>query len=739
MENKEPPTQTHPLIKPDHLQRLAVVYVRQSTEEQVRENIWSTEYQKGLVAIPLTYGWSESQIVVIDEDLGKSGSSTEQRAGFKRLQAMIAAKEVGAVFAADLSRLSRSVLAFELFRLAAATYNTLIHTDGRFMDPADSSDTVLSQVTATIVSYENRRRAETMSRARYTKARKGKAVSALPVGWVKIKDKDNNVKYEFDPQARDGIQMTIDTFWQTRSIRRTVKVLVRAGIKIPARHGKGIRFKKPTLDSVKRILTHPAYAGTYIYGKTQCVPGGPVLANGQTKRGRVSKDRWIIIPNHHPAYMTHEEQEEIKAIFSRTHFKQRDRAGRGPALTQGLLVCAVCGERLAVSYHKNKSYSYGCWKALKHAERPCTWFVSYDFDQYVLREVFKVLKAPPIEMLKSALEATKKRQQTRRSWIESERERLRREQRRAEDREEMTHDSFKRVHRDALEKLEKILEEKEQFEEKIASELAAPATNETEEDLEELCRLAGEVPTLWNHPTVTNQERKEILRAVVDHIVVAATKERIDATIYWKSGEPTPFSIWRGIGRYNLIRELYEQKLTIPEIKKHLTAGKTSNGQVLDITEHRIYVILHELGLTPNRFSAEYIELGKKAGELHAKGWSHERIAKYFNEQGFPSASGKAWTWRMVRGLHHALGGKTELLEDIHRAAIAEARERGLNYQQMADEFNQRKIGRWSRWPWTERNVIKRCFDLDQRDRKRAQKISTGTALSRRRRRLKSA
>jgi hypothetical protein len=144
----------------------------------------------------------------------------------------------------------------------------------------------------------------------------------------------------------------------------------------------------------------------------------------------------------------------------------------------------------------------------------------------------------------------------------------------------------------------------------------------------------------------------------------------------------------------------------------------------VDITEERIYVILHKLGLTPNRFSAEYLELGQKAAELHAKGRSLEWIARYFNEQGFPSASGNPWTRSMIFGLRRALGGKTELLEDIHRSAIADARARGLDFEQMADEFNQKNIGRLSRRPWTERNVRKRCFDLDQLDRKRSQKQS---------------
>ena len=177
-------------------------------------------------------------------------------------------------------------------------------------------------------------------------------------------------------------------------------------------------------------------------------------------------------------------------------------------------------------------------------ETTCIWrealheFFSKDFDQYILQKVFEVLKTPPIDMLKSALEASRSEKQTRLSWIQAERERLGHEERMAQARADLAHGNLRRVHLDALEKLEKVLEEKERFEQKIALEPLVTPDDESEEELEELCRLASEVPSLWHHAAVTNQERKEILRCIIDHIVVAASKERIDATIFWKSGDP---------------------------------------------------------------------------------------------------------------------------------------------------------------------------------------------------------
>ncbi len=190
---------------------------------------------------------------------------------------------------------------------------------------------------------------------------------------------------------------------------------------------------------------------------------------------------------------------------------------------------------------------------------------------------------------------------------------------------------------------------------------------------------------------MTHQERKEILRCLIDHVVVAATKERIDAKIYWKSGGETPLVLWRGIGCYNLIRELHTQQLTVFEIKEYLTAGKTSTGQVVKFTVGRLYGVLRKLGLEPHRFTENYLALRQKAFKLNRDGRSLEQIAEHFNEQGFKSASGKPWTRDMVYGLLRALGKRANLLEDIHRHAIENARARGLNYKEMAVEFNETK------------------------------------------------
>jgi DNA invertase Pin-like site-specific DNA recombinase len=705
---------THPLITPDHLRRKALIYIRQSSLEQVEKNTGSQAFQRNQIESAQAYGWRPDLMEVIDDDLGKSGSSAERRTGWQRMLEQIADNAVGAVFAVNVSRLARQMLAFAELITLASYHGVLLFVDNRIIDPRDANDLMTSGIGATIAEYENKKRTEHMSRSRMAKAKAGAVVSSLPVGWVKTPDG----KYDFDPEVKDAIQAVIDTFMRVRSIRQTVKALTTARVKIPSRRGKTVSFINPTLDRVRRLLINPAYTGVYVFGKTQSQLGGRTLASGQSARVKVPEHLWVKQPNFLPAYMREEQQTEIKRMLKDNHFVRRNRPGRGRALTQGLLRCAVCGRSLCVTYHRGQSYSYGCgWET-----EPCTRFVSYEFDGYVLAEVFKVLKTPPLAMLQAAVAESSSQERDRLAWIKAERERLAHVERNARNDVDSTRGRLPRVHFDAQQKLESVLQEREEFERRVAAEEASRRPIDCNDQLQELCRLASDVPGLWHHPIVTHQERKDILRCLIDHIVVAATKEKIDATIAWMSGQKTELAIWRGNGRYNLVRELHAQGLTIFEIHKRLAAGMTSTGQSVKLTIGCLYEVHRKLGITPNRFSAEYQGLREKALTLNREGRSIEWIAEQFTSESYPSASDKPWTPDMIYGLLRALGTKPLRLEELHRGAITEARARGINYRQMAVEFNAKRIRRRDGQPWTARDIKKRWADLTILQRKRPRK-----------------
>jgi hypothetical protein len=471
------------------------------------------------------------------------------------------------------------------------------------------------------------------------------------------------------------------------------------------------------MSRVAFILTHPAYTGTYVFAKTQSQPGRPL--RGRSKRIKLPPERWIRHVGHHPPYMTVEQQEEIKTILAKNQFTRRYRAGRGPALTQGLLRCRVCGASLMVTYTK-RGYYFVCRRSRDYAEKACLSFCCNDLDEKILQEVFKVLQAPPVDMIRAALEQSRSKIQTRLHWIESERERLAHEERLADERTKLAQESFPRVQRAAMAKHEKILKEKEEFEQKIAFEEAARANDASEDELAELCRIAADVPALFQHELVTHQEKKEIVRCLIDHIVVTADNERIDATITWRSGAQTAVFVWRARSCHHLIRELHAQQLTASEIRERLAVGKTPTGQSINMSVGAIQLSLRKMGLTAAKHTASHLAVRLKAAELDREGQSLDAIARHFNEQGFKSPSGKPWTHFMVEHLIRANGQKQESLENIHRRAITEARARGLDYSQMAAEFNQKNFRRRGGLPWTAKSVAVRWSDLKRMQRERA-------------------
>jgi DNA invertase Pin-like site-specific DNA recombinase len=705
-------TITNPLITPEHLRRKVIVYIRQSTMEQVRHNSGSADFQRSQVGLARDYGWPDHLIQVIDEDLGRSGSSTVARSGWKAMLNEIAANKVGAVFAANISRLSRQLIDFETFRVLAAYHKVLLITDGRVIDPADSNDTVLAQVSATIFQFENRKRAQVMRQARMTKARQGIVVSQLPVGWVLGPDG----KYAHDPAVKDVIELVIRTFWEVRTLRGTVLALDKEGVQIPSRPYNRLEWRRPNLSNVGQILKNPAYSGTYVYGKSRCVPEQGVTSSGETVRERVPERDWIKFYNALPPYMSIEEQEEIKAILKRNDFSKQYRPGRGSALCQGLLVCVRCGDRLIVGYHRKDGYSYWCGsKTIQAGAKPCSYFDGKDLDRAVEKAVLSVLGAPPVELLREAHAESRRQLDSKRIWIESERERLANETEKALDLVNRSRLETPRVNQFARDRLEEILKATEEFERKAVSDLMRLESIPADRELEELCALAADVPKLWRHPLVSYQERKDIIRALIERIDVIATKEKIEGVVHWKSGQTMPVNVWLQTGRHNLIRELHAEGLSVPEIQERMAAGENSTGQRRSYNVLSIYLILKKLGLKPHRRPKWVSSLREEAAKLYDEGRSMRQIAERFNQRGLKSVSGKPWTKKLVFSLLSNADKKRYALDRIHFEAISEARRRGLSSAQMAAEFNRKDVPRRDNRPWTARAINERWCDLSKR------------------------
>jgi hypothetical protein len=467
---------------------------------------------------------------------------------------------------------------------------------------------------------------------------------------------------------------------------------------------------------VGQILKNPCYSGTYVYGRTRCVPELGVTKSGETVRERVPERDWTKVYNALPAYLSVEEQEEIKTILKRNDFSKQYRPGHGSALCQGLLHCTRCDDRLMVAYHTKDGHSYWCGaSAIQAGKKPCSYFDGKDLDRTVERAVLSVLGAPPLELLREAHAESRRQLDSQRTWIESERERLANEKEKALDLLNRSRLETPRVYQFAQDRLEEILKAAEEFERKAVSDLARLGTIPGDRELEQLCALATDVPKLWTHPLVTYQDRKDIFRALIDRIDVSATKEKIEGLVHWKSGHTMPILVWLQAGRHNLIRELHAEGLSVPEIQQRMAAGENATGQRRSYNFLSIYLILKKLGLKPHRRPKWLSLLREEATKLYNEGRTMRQIAERFNQQGLKSISGKPWTKKLIASLLSDADKKRYSLDRIHFEAISEARRRGLKPGEIAEEFNRRNVPRRDNRSWTARGINERWCDLSKR------------------------
>jgi len=316
------PKISHPLVTPERRAKLAINYPRQSSSAQVRDNTGSAAVQLAQERLARDMGFN--RIEVITEDMGRSATTTEGRLGWQYILRQIIAGQVGALFAVSVSRLSRNLGDLvELLNLCT-NFDVLLVIDGRVVDPADANDVSMTQVLGVFAQLDNAHRTKIMSDARYAKARRGDFVSRLPVGWIKRPDGS----LDFDPEVRDAINEVRRVFWETGTLRQTVRALAAAGRTLPSRVDGQLLWKPANLDRVHHFLLHPAYAGIYNFGCTEMAFDPK---KGRRVQRKVPPERWIVHTDHLPAYMSAEEQERIRQRAGQNKFATRHRPGRGRA------------------------------------------------------------------------------------------------------------------------------------------------------------------------------------------------------------------------------------------------------------------------------------------------------------------------------------------------------------------------------------------------------------------------
>jgi DNA invertase Pin-like site-specific DNA recombinase len=540
-----------------HLGRDAIVYIRQSSPHQVRNNHESRQRQYALVERARSLGWSVRSIKTVDEDQGRTGTISTHRDGFKNLMAEIGAGQVGVVLALEASRLARSNADWHRLVEICVVTNTLLADETAIYDPRDPNDRLLLGVKGTISEAELFTLKQRLHDGRWNKARRGELVRSLPVGYVKREDGD--VVKDPDRQVQARVEYVFELFDRFRIARQVLVQLAEQKLKIPAvvwggpRHGQVV-WKEPEFSAIIRMLHNPIYAGAYVYGQWEYDSFDRSPTNGKAKvHPRAVEDWPVCIQGVYPAYIAWEQFLENQQTLSDNWYRG-NRTGaprKGRALLQGIVFCGRCGARMSVNSYATKESrvpAYGCFHEYhQHGGAICQSMTSRGVDQAVTELFLDAVSPAKVQIALQALsELETRRQQTARQWeadlqqAEYEVQLSRRRYEAADPENRLVAGELESRWEHALRDLEQLKRSLQEFLNKQDAPLSARDQGLVQE-------LSGDLPTVWHAETTSMEERKTLLRFLIRRIHLDGVSEagKIRIEVEWHTGAHSSLMIDR--------------------------------------------------------------------------------------------------------------------------------------------------------------------------------------------------
>jgi DNA invertase Pin-like site-specific DNA recombinase len=533
-------------VTSDHLCRDAYLYVRQSTLRQVIENTTSTERQYGLRQRAIALGWKTDQIVVIDEDLGRSGASSEGREGFQRLVADVGMGKAGIVIGLEVSRLARNNADWHRLLEICALSETLILDEDGLYDPCSFNDRLLLGLKGQMSEAELHLLKARLRGGQLTKARSGELVMPLPVGLVY--DSAGRVVLDPDQGVRDAIAHLFAAFARTGSALATVKAFAAQGLRFPSRVQTGPN--KGTLawlplrhHRVLYVLHNPRYAGAFVYGRRH----QRRLGDGRIRYNLQPRDSWIaLIPDAHPGYITWDQYESnlarlAECAAARGEDRRASPPREGPALLQGMVICGRCGKRMTVRYHTRQGVvvpDYLCQRdGIEDATTPCARIGGEAIDAAVGELLLATVTPLALEVtlaVQAELEArADEADALRRQHVQRARHHAEAARRRY-----MSVDPDNRLvaanlEADWNEALRNLTSAQEDYERQVAR-----ATSMSDTDKDRVASLASDFPALWSDPRTPQRERKRMVRLLIADVTLTRT-DHIEVRVRFKTGQTT--------------------------------------------------------------------------------------------------------------------------------------------------------------------------------------------------------
>ena len=593
-------------IRPEHLARPALVYVRQSTVDQVRHHPESRRRQYDLAAEARAWGWQE--VLVIDEDLGKSGATVVGRTGFQRLVADVSLGRAGAVFSLEVSRLARNNRDWhQLLELCGLTNTVIVDAEGIY-DPRLLNDRLLLGLKGTISEAELGWLRQRAYEGLLAKARRGELRLSLPVGYVHTPD--GRIEKHPDQRVQAAISLLFQQFAALGSARQVLFWFRHEHLSLPAlvpdaSWGERVTWRLPIYNTILRVLHNPLYAGAYAFGRTGTRTHILDGAAQKTRGHRRPRPEWLVLlPDHHDGYIawdTYERNHRLLADNAQMKGLMAKGAVRsGPSLVAGLLRCGRCGRRLQVAY-SGAAARYTC---RSQAAAGCGLaFGGLRLEAALEREVLRVLTPGAIEAALASAEAAEDDTAATRHALDLEVREARYEAERAQ----RQYDAVEPEHRLVAATLEQrwnaALERVAGLEQRLV-QLAVPPAPPAPPTRATLLALAQEFPAVWADPATEARTKKRLVRLLIDEILVSERDPRaLELLIHWTGGKHT---------------------------RLHVPRNRT--GQHRRCTDRAVVDVVRDL----------------------ARRVPDAQIARLLNRLGYRTGAGNTWTQQRVVSLRHA-------------------------------------------------------------------------------------
>lgn len=579
-------------IADHHWQRRAIVYVRQSTQQQVLEHRESTARQYALVDRAVALGWPRAAIEVIDEDQGVSGSSIEGRTGFQRLLAEISDDRVGLILGLEMSRLARSCKDWHALLELCAIYRTLLADADGLYDPSHYNDRLLLGLKGTMSEAELHILKSRLQQGMWNKAQRGEIINHPPIGYVRsVSARNGGGDFVIDPdeQVQSVVKLIFEKFQQRGSINSLLRWLVREDVKLPVRPHCGgergeLQWRRPSRATLLNMLHHPIYAGAYRWGHREVDPRKKIPGRPTTGRTFNTHEACrVLIRDRFAAYVNWETFEKIQQkLQENSHLGKSMSAPRhGPSVLAGLVVCGLCRYRMLVCYANTKKNSrggalrYSCLReAIDYGGDACQSLSGATLESFVIERLLQAVTPASLELsLAAGADIERERQQLTKHWQQRltrssyEVEQARRQYAAVDPDHRLVARELERRWDEALRADEQLQIDFARFEKACPQQLS-------DNERQQILTLSHQLPELWQATTTTPQDRQAIARLLIEQVTVSVegNSECVDVEIDWAGGFVSRHAMRRPVQTYQQL-SYFEELMS--RIKSLLAEKKT--------------------------------------------------------------------------------------------------------------------------------------------------------------------